>query len=136
MDTTPEIVRNDRQQTELPLSCEQITNKAIDPLKLSCTEGFRSSRIAFTQFVEFFCCAAKYNRRTQFFFQPTSPREPRLLGCKPPEAMPLETVQEAVRQRMIEEFKDKKFNELIEQLKDAAEIRDTDPPEENVNCGH
>jgi hypothetical protein len=45
-------------------------------------------------------------------------------------------VKEAVRQRMLEEFKDAKFNELIEQLKEAAEIRDTDPLEENVNCGH
>jgi hypothetical protein len=59
-----------------------------------------------------------------------------LLGCKPPEVMAFDMVKEAVRQRIIEEFKDKKFNELIEQLKDAAEIRDTDPPEENVNCGH
>jgi parvulin-like peptidyl-prolyl isomerase len=59
-----------------------------------------------------------------------------LLGCKPQEVMPFEMVKEAVRQRMLEEFKDAKFNELIEQLKEAAEIRDTDPPEENVNCGH
>ena len=59
-----------------------------------------------------------------------------LLGCKPQEVMPFEMVKEAVRQRMLEEFKDAKFNELIEQLKEAAEIRDTDPLEENVNCGH
>jgi parvulin-like peptidyl-prolyl isomerase len=59
-----------------------------------------------------------------------------VLGRKPPEALPFEMVKEAVRQRLIEEFKDTKFNELIEQLKDAAEIRDTDPLEENVNCGH
>jgi parvulin-like peptidyl-prolyl isomerase len=59
-----------------------------------------------------------------------------LLGCKPQEVMPFEMVKEAVRQRMLEEFKDAKFNELIELLKEAAEIRDTDPLEENVNCGH
>ena len=37
---------------------------------------------------------------------------------------------------MSEEFKDTKFNAFIEELKAAAEIKDTDPPEENCGNGH
>jgi hypothetical protein len=37
---------------------------------------------------------------------------------------------------MIEEFKDTKFNEFVEQLKAGAEIKDTDPADENCGCGH
>jgi len=59
-----------------------------------------------------------------------------VLGRKPSEALPFEMVKDAVRQRMSEEFKDTKFNEFIEQLKATAEIKDTDPPEENCGNGH
>lgn len=59
-----------------------------------------------------------------------------VLGRKPPEPMPFEMVKDSVRQRLIEEFKDRKFNELIEQLKATAEIQDTDPPEETCGNGH
>jgi len=60
----------------------------------------------------------------------------RLVGRKVPEAMPYEMVKEAVRQRVSEEHKDRRFNELIEQLKSCAEIQDTDPPEENGASAH
>lgn len=59
-----------------------------------------------------------------------------VLGRKAPEAMPFEMVKDGVRQRLIEEFKDRKFNELIEQLKAAADVQDTDPPEETCGNGH
>lgn len=59
-----------------------------------------------------------------------------VLGRKVSEPMPFEMVKDAVRQRMIEEFKDTKFNEFVEQLKASAEIKDTDPADENCGCGH
>lgn len=60
-----------------------------------------------------------------------------VLERKPQEPLAFEIVKDAVRQRMIEEYKDSKFNELIEDLKKAADIKDTDPPED-TNCpgGH
>jgi hypothetical protein len=59
-----------------------------------------------------------------------------VLGRKVSEPMPFEMVKDSVRQRMIEEFKDTKFNEFVEQLKAGAEIKDTDPADENCGCGH
>lgn len=59
-----------------------------------------------------------------------------VLGRKAPEAMPFEMVKDSVRQRLIETFKDTKFNEFIEQLKTSAEVNDTDPPEETCGNGH
>jgi len=59
-----------------------------------------------------------------------------VLGRKPSEPLPFDAVKDVVRQRMSEEFKDTKFNEFIEQLKATAEIKDTDPPEENCGNGH
>ncbi|MCA1964376.1 MAG: peptidyl-prolyl cis-trans isomerase [Prosthecobacter sp.] len=59
-----------------------------------------------------------------------------VLERRPPEPIPFEEVRDAIRQRILEEAKDAKFNAFIEQLKSSAEIRDTDPPEENCGCGH
>ncbi len=59
-----------------------------------------------------------------------------VLGRKASEPLPFEMVKEAVRQRMIEEFKDTKFNEFIDQLKATADIKDTDPPPETCGNGH
>jgi len=59
-----------------------------------------------------------------------------VLERKVPEPLPFEMVKDAIRQRILEEFKDRKFNEFIEQLKAVSEIQDTDPAEENCGCGH
>ncbi|MBV6498632.1 MAG: Chaperone SurA [Prosthecobacter sp.] len=59
-----------------------------------------------------------------------------VLERKPSEPLPFELVKDAVRQRMIEEFKDARFNEFIEQLKAAADIQDTDPADDGGSCGH
>jgi hypothetical protein len=45
-------------------------------------------------------------------------------------------VKEAVRVRMQEENKDKKFNELIAELIAAAKIEDTEPADESENGGN
>lgn len=58
-----------------------------------------------------------------------------VLDRKPSEPIAFEIVKDAVRQRMIEEYKDTKFNELIEELKKNSDIKDTDPPEENTCPG-
>ena len=58
-----------------------------------------------------------------------------VLERKPQEPLAFEIVKDAVRQRMIEEYKDSKFNELIEDLKKAADIKDTDPPEDTCCPG-
>ncbi|MBE2282651.1 MAG: peptidyl-prolyl cis-trans isomerase [Prosthecobacter sp.] len=55
-------------------------------------------------------------------------------GRKPSVARPFEEVREAVKERFIEEYRDKKFNTFLEELKAAAKIEDTDP--EGENCGH
>jgi parvulin-like peptidyl-prolyl isomerase len=59
-----------------------------------------------------------------------------VLERKPSEPLPFELVKDAVRQRMIEEFKDARFNEFIEQLKASADIQDTDPADDSDSCGH
>ena len=58
-----------------------------------------------------------------------------VLGRKKPEPMPFEQVKDTVRARLIEQHRDAKFNDLLAELKAAAQIEDTDPPE-GENCGH
>ncbi|HEY1053145.1 MAG TPA: peptidyl-prolyl cis-trans isomerase [Prosthecobacter sp.] len=55
-------------------------------------------------------------------------------GRKVAEARPLEEVKEAVKERFLEEHRDKKFNAFLEELKAVAKIEDTDP--EGNNCEH
>jgi parvulin-like peptidyl-prolyl isomerase len=52
-----------------------------------------------------------------------------LLGRKPSERRPFEEVREEVRKRMLEEYRDKRFQAFLEELKGAAEIQDTEPEE-------
>jgi parvulin-like peptidyl-prolyl isomerase len=58
-----------------------------------------------------------------------------VLDRKSPEPKPFEDVKEAVRQRMLEEHRDQKFNQFLEELKATAKIEDTDP-EETCCPGH
>ncbi len=53
-----------------------------------------------------------------------------VLDRKSPEPLPFESVQDAVRQRIIEEHRDTKFNAFLEEIKAKSAIEDTDPPEE------
>lgn len=57
-------------------------------------------------------------------------------GRKPAVARPFEEVKEAVAERFLEEYRDKKFHAFLEELKATAKIEDTDPPDEGANCGH
>ena len=57
-----------------------------------------------------------------------------LLGRHIPAPIPLEEVKVQVCQRIVEEHRDNKFNQLLEELKSAAKMEDTDP--EGANCGH
>jgi parvulin-like peptidyl-prolyl isomerase len=60
----------------------------------------------------------------------------KLTGRKPAVPKPFEEVKDQVRLRLLEEHRDKKFNEFVEELKKSAQIEDTDP-EENCGCsGH
>jgi hypothetical protein len=54
---------------------------------------------------------------------------------KPAEPKPFEEVKDLVKIRILEEHRDKRFNEFVEELKKTAKIEDTDPPEENCGCG-
>jgi parvulin-like peptidyl-prolyl isomerase len=56
-------------------------------------------------------------------------------GRKPSVARPFDEVKEDVKNRFLEEHRDKKFNAFLEELKAAAKIEDTEP-EEGANCGH
>jgi hypothetical protein len=49
-----------------------------------------------------------------------------LLGRKVPEPQPFEEAKAAVKQRMMEEYRDKKFNVFLDELKAAASIEDTE----------
>jgi parvulin-like peptidyl-prolyl isomerase len=49
-----------------------------------------------------------------------------LLGRTAPEPQPFEEAQAAVKQRMMEEYRDKKFNVFLDELKAAATIEDTE----------
>lgn len=53
-----------------------------------------------------------------------------LLGRKAPAPKPFEEVKDAIAQRLLEEHRDKKFNAFLEELKAAAKIEDTDPPDQ------
>ncbi|MEZ5384564.1 MAG: peptidyl-prolyl cis-trans isomerase [Prosthecobacter sp.] len=57
-------------------------------------------------------------------------------GRRPAVAKPFDEVVESVKERFIEEHRDKKFNAFLAELKAAAKIEDTDPPDEDANCGH
>lgn len=54
-----------------------------------------------------------------------------LTGRRPSVAIPLEEVKDAVKDRFMEEHRDKKFNAFLEELKAAAKIEDTDPDGNN-----
>ncbi len=56
-------------------------------------------------------------------------------GRKPAVPRPFEEVKEDVKTRFLEEYRDKKFNAFLEELKATAKIEDTDP-DEGANCGH
>lgn len=56
-------------------------------------------------------------------------------GRNPSVARPFDEVKEDVKNRFLEEHRDKKFNAFLEELKAAAKIEDTEP-EEGANCGH
>lgn len=58
----------------------------------------------------------------------------KLTGRKPAVPKPFEEVKDMVRVRLLDEHRDKKFNEFVEELKKSAKIEDTDP-EENCGCG-
>jgi parvulin-like peptidyl-prolyl isomerase len=58
-----------------------------------------------------------------------------VLGRKVSEPMPFEMVKDSVRQRMIEEFKDTKFNEFVEQLKPVPKSRIPTPLTKTVVVG-
>lgn len=53
-----------------------------------------------------------------------------LLGRKEPQPKPFDEVRDQVANRIIEEHRDAKFHLLVTQLRDAAKIEDTDPPDE------
>ncbi|HYF36330.1 MAG TPA: peptidyl-prolyl cis-trans isomerase, partial [Prosthecobacter sp.] len=59
-----------------------------------------------------------------------------VLERKAAEPKPFEEVREAVRQRMLEEHRDARFNAFLDQLKSTAEIKDTDPEESSCPGGH
>ncbi|MGV3661607.1 MAG: peptidylprolyl isomerase [Prosthecobacter sp.] len=54
-------------------------------------------------------------------------------GRKVAEARPLDEVKDAVKERFLEEHRDKKFNAFLEELKAAAKIEDTDPDGNNID---
>lgn len=57
-------------------------------------------------------------------------------GRRPSVPRPFEEVRDVVKERFLEEHRDKKFNAFLEELKATAKIEDTDPPDEGTNCGH
>jgi hypothetical protein len=59
-----------------------------------------------------------------------------LTGRKPKAPLPFEEVKEAVRTRILEEYRDRKFHAFLEDLKRGARVEDTDPPESEAAEGH
>jgi hypothetical protein len=57
-------------------------------------------------------------------------------GRKGPAPLPFDEVKEAVRTRMLEEYRDAKFHAFLEDLKKGANVEDTDPPESEGGGGH
>lgn len=60
----------------------------------------------------------------------------KVVGRRPAAPIPFDEAREHVRNRMLDEYRDQKFNEFLESLKAAAAIEDTDPPEDTENSGH
>lgn len=57
-------------------------------------------------------------------------------GRRPSVAKPFDEVVEHVKVRFTEEHRDKRFNAFLAELKATAKIEDTDPPDDDENCGH
>jgi parvulin-like peptidyl-prolyl isomerase len=57
-------------------------------------------------------------------------------GRRPSVAKPFDEVVEDVKVRFTEEHRDKRFNAFLAELKAAAKIEDTDPPDDDESCGH
>jgi parvulin-like peptidyl-prolyl isomerase len=53
-----------------------------------------------------------------------------VLGRNPPKPMLFEDARSAVLQRMLDEYRDQKFNVFLEELKASADIVNTDPPDQ------
>ncbi len=53
----------------------------------------------------------------------------KVIGRRPPAPVPFEEIKDTVRNRLIDEYRDGKFNEFLDALKASATITDTDPPE-------
>jgi hypothetical protein len=58
----------------------------------------------------------------------------KLTGREPAVPKPFDEVKDNVRQRMIEEHRDQKFNVFVDELKKNANIQDTDP-DDGCGCG-
>jgi parvulin-like peptidyl-prolyl isomerase len=59
-----------------------------------------------------------------------------VLDRRPSVPLPFEEVRELVARRVLETHRDQKFNELVDGLKAAASIEDTDPEPEEGSSGH
>jgi parvulin-like peptidyl-prolyl isomerase len=59
----------------------------------------------------------------------------KLVERKGGEPLPFEDVKDIIRQRILEEYRDKKFNAYVDELKAKAKIEDTEP-EEDCGCAH
>jgi len=55
----------------------------------------------------------------------------KVTGRKPAVPKPFEEVQDQVQTQLLEGYRDTRFNEFIDALKDGASIQDTDPEEES-----
>lgn len=60
----------------------------------------------------------------------------KVTGRRPPAPRPFEEVKAAVEKRIIEEHRDRKFHEFLDELKGAATVEDTDPQEAACGCEH
>jgi peptidyl-prolyl cis-trans isomerase C len=58
----------------------------------------------------------------------------KLTGRRPPAPVPLEDIKDVVRSRMVEEYRDKKFNGFVDELKGTASIEDSEPCGEGCGC--
>ena len=59
----------------------------------------------------------------------------RLDGRRPKAPIPFEEARDTVRARMLDDYRDQKFEVFLAELKGGAKIEDTDP-EEGCGCGH
>ena len=60
----------------------------------------------------------------------------KLLDRRPAEAIPFDEVKEKVAISLREHLRDSKFNEYLKTLKQGADIKDTDPPEDGASSGN